>query len=129
MKNKFFTSLVILLLSIIVVNGQDNKKAAKPIGTWKFEAPYAPEGYTSGLIVVGLSEKKHTATMSFTGSDYKIPGEQVKAISDSITFSVYVEGQDVKVFLKIDNDTIMSGKAVYSEGEIPLTLTRSVDLK
>jgi hypothetical protein len=129
MKNKSLAILVLLLLSIMVVNGQDGKKAAKPIGAWKFEAPYAPEGYTSGLVVVGLSEKKHTATMSFTGSDYTIPGGQVKATNDSITFSVYVEGQDVKVFLKIDNDTIMSGKAVYSEGEIPLTLTKSMDLK
>lgn len=129
MKSKFFKLLVILLLSFIVVKGQDNKKVINPQGTWKFEAPYAPEGYTSGLIVVGMKDKKNTMTMSFTGSEYTIPGENVTAKNDSLKFSVFVEGQDVKVFLKNDNDTIMSGKAVYSEGEIPLTLRKSMDLK
>ena len=126
MKCKTLTLLVILLLSVISVNGQDNSKKTSPVGTWKFEAPYAPEGYTSGTIAVGLTEQKHTTTMSFTGSEYKIPGEKVKVTNDSILFSVYLEGQDIKVLLKIENETKMSGKAVYSEGEVPLTLTKAV---
>lgn len=125
MKTKILTLLAISFLSFTVVSGQNNSKLKNPVGTWKFEAPYAPEGYNSGAIVVGMADKKNTATMSFTGSDYKIEGEKVNSANDSITFSVYVEGQDVKVFLKIENDTTMSGKAVYSEGEIPLTLTKA----
>lgn len=125
MKTRILTLLALSILSFTVVSGQNNSKQENPVGTWKFEAPYAPEGYNSGIIVVGIAEKKNTTTMSFTGSDYKIEGEKVKAANDSITFSVYVEGQDVKVFLKIESETTMSGKAVYSEGEIPLTLTKA----
>jgi hypothetical protein len=126
---KFFLFILVVLLGMPCIFAQNSETKNNPVGTWNFEAPYAPEGYTSGLIVVGVAEKKHTTTMSFTGSDYKIPGEQVKAINDSIIFSVYIEGQDVKVSLKVESETKMSGKAVYSEGEIPLTLSRSTDLK
>ena len=62
--------------------------------------------------------------MSFTGSEDKLAGENVKAVNDSVLFSIYLEGQDIKVMLKIESDTNMSGKAVYSEGEVPLALTR-----
>ena len=35
-----------------------------------------------------------------------------------------MEGQDIKVLLKVENDMKMTGKAVYSEGEVPLTLNK-----
>jgi hypothetical protein len=125
MKTKTFTLLAILLFMVIAVNGQNNNKKTSPVGSWKFDAPYAPEGYTSGIITVGFENQKNTTSMSFEGSDYKIPGENVKSSSDSLIFSVYIENQDVKVLLKIESEAKMSGKAVYSEGEVPLTLTKS----
>lgn len=119
---------ILIILSIIfclpVLMAQNKLVINNPVGTWKFAAPYAPEGYTSGIIVVGLAEKRHTATMSFTGNENKLPADKVTATKDSVLFSVFVEGQDVKVLLKMVNDTNMYGKAVYSEGEVPLTLTR-----
>jgi hypothetical protein len=63
--------------------------------------------------------------MSFTGNDFKFPGDNIKAEKDSIQFSVFIQGEDVKVMLRVENDTVMSGKAVYSEGEVPLSLKRS----
>jgi hypothetical protein len=124
-------SVAILFLFTIIgitsVSAQNTKSKIDPQGTWKFDAPYAPEGYTSGTIVVGKAEQKHTATMAFTGSDYKLTGEKVLVDNDTLTFLVYLEGQDIKVSLKIENATKMSGKAVYSEGEVPLTLTKSAD--
>ena len=123
MKNKILTLMLISFLSMIAVSGQNNNKS-NPLGTWKYEAPYAPEGYTSGTIVVGSNEKKPTVAMSITGSDTILLGINVKTINDSVLFSVNLEGQDVKVMLKIENDSTMSGKAVYSEGEVPLTLTK-----
>ncbi|MDO9339072.1 MAG: hypothetical protein Q7T72_00930, partial [Bacteroidales bacterium] len=102
-------------------------KKTNPVGTWKFEAPYAPEGYTSGTIAVGLEEQKYSTTMVFTGSEYKLTGEKVKVANDSVSFSIYLEGQDIKVMLKIENETKMSGKAVYTEGEVPLSLTKNLD--
>lgn len=119
---------ILIILSIIfslpVLMAQNNQVKINPVGTWKFAAPFAPEGYTSGTIVVGFAEKKHTASMSFTGSENILPGEKVTEVNDSVLFSVFLEGQDIKVLLKIVSDTSMTGKAVYSEGEVPLTLSK-----
>jgi len=116
--------IMFIVFTLPVLTAQNNQVKNNPVGTWKFEAPYAPEEYASGTIVVGLTDQKHTVTMSFTGSENKLDGEKVKAVNDSVLFSIYLEAGDVKVMLKIESDTIMSGKAVYSEGEVPLTLTR-----
>jgi hypothetical protein len=126
MKNRILTFMLVSLLTVISVSAQKSTKL-NPLGTWKFEAAYAPEGYTSGTIVVGFAEQKHTASMSFTGSEYKLPGEKVTAANDSVNFSIYLEGQDIKVMLKVISDTNMTGKAVYSEGEVPLALSRVVE--
>lgn len=124
---KGFVIVLLIFFSLPFLKAQNNQVKNNPVGTWKFEAPYAPEGYTSGTIVVGLTEKKPTANMSFTGSDNKLPGDNVKFMNDSVFFSIYLQGQDVKVFLKMENESTMSGKAVYTEGEVPLTLTKVVE--
>jgi hypothetical protein len=123
MKNRIFTLIIISFLSVIGVSGQIANKN-QSAGTWKFAAPYAPEGYSSGTIVIGSAEKRDTATMSFGTGEYKLSGENVKVVNDSVLFSIFIEGQDVKVMLKVDSDTSMSGKAIYSEGEVPLTLNK-----
>jgi hypothetical protein len=122
--------IVLVFISMVVVTGtaqQSNGQKIDPVGIWKFEAPYAPDGYTSGIVRVGRSEQKPTAAMSFTGSEYKLNGDKVKIANDSILFSVSLEGQEIKVLLKVESEISMSGKAVYSEGEVPLTLKKSVD--
>jgi hypothetical protein len=127
MKSKTLTLFLILFFAVVTANGQDKAKKTGSSGTWKFDAPYAPYGYNTGIITVGFENQKSTASMLFTGSDYKIPGENVRATTDSLVFTVYVEDQDVKVLLKIEDESRMSGKAIYSEGEVPLTLTKSTE--
>ncbi len=123
---KRVTILAVFLFALIAIStAQTTKAKVDPVGSWKFDAPYAPEGYTTGTIVIGLAENKHSATMSFTGSEYKLTGENVKVENDSVSFSVFLEGQDIKVTLKGDADAKLIGKAVYTEGEVPLTLTKT----
>jgi hypothetical protein len=124
MKNRILVFVLITIMSLGAVTAQNNVKKNNPVGTWKFEAPYAPEGYTSGTIVVGHEANKYNTTMSFSGGDIKLPGEKVQVVSDSVLFSVFLEGQDIKVYLKQENEAKMTGKAVYSEGEVPLTLSK-----
>jgi hypothetical protein len=122
----------VVVFSFSLLTAQNIQTKNNPVGSWKFEAPYAPEGYTSGTIVVGLEKQKYSASLSFTGSEYMLTGENVKSVNDSILFSIYLEGQDIKVMLKIEDKTKMTGKAVYSEGEVPLTLlkdTQGAELK
>lgn len=125
MRNKIISLIAIALLSVVTVYAQSATKKSSAVGTWKFEASYAPEGYQSGTIKVDFADQKHTAEMTFTGSEYALKGENVKASNDSVNFSIYLEGQDIRVFLKKESDTAMSGKAVYSEGEVPLILKKA----
>lgn len=126
---KVILFVLFIVFSLPVVTAQNNQKKKDPVGKWKFEAPYAPEGYTSGIIEVGFAEKKYSASMMFSGGEYKLTGEKVKIENDTISFSVFIEGQGVAVKLKMEDSSKMLGKAVYSEGEVPLTLTKYVDVE
>lgn len=124
MKNTV-TFFCILILSVFTLSAQTTQKKLNPVGTWKFEAPTAPEGYTSGNITVAVADKQHSASISFSGSEYKLPGEKVKVTRDSLLFSVYLEGESINMYLRMTPDNKMNGKAVYSQGEVPLTLTKT----
>ncbi len=86
----------------------------------------APEGFTTGLIEVGFAENKYSTAISFTGSEYKIPGEKVIVKNDTVNFSVFIEGGDILIKLKMDGSTKMTGTATTPDGDILLTLTREV---
>ena len=126
---KIITLFVIMLLSASAISAQSSGDKKTLTGKWKFDAPYAPEGYTSGAIELTFAENKYSTSISFTGSDYKIPGEKTKVENDSVSFVVYVESEQVAISLKLESELKMAGKAVYSQGEIPLTLTREVPEK
>ncbi|MCK7536093.1 MAG: hypothetical protein MZV63_36460 [Marinilabiliales bacterium] len=92
MKSKFLAILVISMISVITLNGQaaaPNK--LNPVGQWSYAAPYAPEGYQSGTVEIGLTDGKYTASFSVTGSDYKMPAEKVKFENDVVSFIVMIE--------------------------------------
>lgn len=129
----------IILLSLFIVfgisaiNAQKSQIKNNPVGEWKFDAPYAPAGYTSGSIIVASREKKYSLSMAFTGFESKFDGDNLKIEKDSLSFTIFIENENVSVKLKMENDTLISGKATYSEGDVPLTLTKSkasaVDVK
>ncbi len=117
---------VAILFCISAVAAQNPQTKNNPVGKWKFEAPYAPEGYNTGLIDVNYADNKYSAAVSFPGSDYKIPGANVRFENDNLLFSVYIEGGDISIALKMESTAKMTGKAVSPDGDIPLTLTREV---
>jgi len=117
------------LMLLIIFTGssasaQNAEEKKDPVGDWKFETTYSPEGYASGTLNVSFADKKYSAYMSVTGSDYKFPGEKVRFENDSLLFTLYVEDETVIFSLKLVEFAKMSGKAVYSGGEIPLTFNR-----
>jgi hypothetical protein len=122
---KGFLSLIIISFFLVNSLAQDTAgQKNDPIGKWKFEAATAPEGYTSGTMVFSVAENKYSAGIMFTNFEYKFPGEKVKVEGDSVSFIVSLEGQQIDVSLKMENPSKMTGKAVYSEGNVPLVLTK-----
>jgi hypothetical protein len=123
---KIILSILFVIFSLPVVTAQNNQEKKDPVGKWKFEAPAAPEGYTSGTIEVGLADKKYSTAMYFTPIDTKYSGDVVKIENDTLIFNVFIDDEDVVVTLKIEDSVKMSGKAVYSGGEVPLALIKVV---
>ncbi|MBP8958860.1 MAG: hypothetical protein KBG40_00340 [Bacteroidales bacterium] len=118
-KTVSFAALFILIA--FSLTAQNQKLKYNLTGIWKFDAPDAPYGYTSGSMEFRLSEGKYTGSASFTGSDYKIPIQILKAANDSISGGMYVDGTDVRLNLKIENETKMTGKAWTPDGVIVVT--------
>ena len=118
--------MLLLIFCVSAASAQNTKVENNPVGKWKFEAPYAPEGYNTGLIEVGFAENKYSTALSFTGSEYKIPGEKVMFKNDTVNFTVVIDGGDILIKLKMDGSTKMTGTATTPEGDILLTLTREV---
>lgn len=123
---KMIVLILSLILTVPAICKGDEKSANDPVGKWKFDAPYAPEGFTTGSFEVKLAEQKLAATISFTGSEYILPCDKVKFENDILTFVLFLESEEIAFSLKFDETHKMSGKAVYSGGEVPLTLTREV---
>jgi len=121
------SALLILCISVIYAQSTNGKK--DPAGQWKFEAPYAPEGFTAGTIIVGYADNKYTASMLFTTSGYSFNAEKVAVRNDSLFFNIWIEGTDVSVALKMEDTTKMTGNAVHYEGTVPLTLTKEEEQK
>jgi hypothetical protein len=121
MKKVIFAISFLVIFTGLTLAQQAAAEKKNPTGLWKFEAPYAPPEYTSGILTIGISEKNYTAELTFSGIEYKFPGEKVKFINDSLFFSIYVEGEVVQLSLKLEDASKMTGKAVYSDGVVPLT--------
>jgi hypothetical protein len=119
----FFLFVVFSLPDMTAQNNQVNKN---PVGTWKFESPYAPEGFTTGTIEVVYADNKYSATIAFTGNENKFAGDKIKFRNDTLFFNVYIESQNVAVSLAFIDETKMAGKAVYSEGVVPFSLSRDM---
>ena len=124
-------SFIVLMLFFCIsgISAQRASSKKEPVGKWKFDAPYAPEGYTKGTIEIGLADSKYSASMSFTDMGYSFPGEKISLRNDSLFFMIWIESTDVNVKLKIEDNTKMTGNAVYYEGTVPLTLTRDIESK
>lgn len=128
MVRKLFILLSFLLISSLTISAQVNAQGKNPIGHWKFEAPNAPEGYNSGSITVISAGDKLAATMKFDSLDYAFNAEKVKLVIDSLFISILLEDQVINISLNVEDSSKMTGKAVYSDGTVPLTLKKELDL-
>ncbi|MBN2633051.1 MAG: hypothetical protein JXR66_05820 [Bacteroidales bacterium] len=126
---KILTVSILMVFSAVFLCGQTKPVKKDPSGNWKFEAPYAPEGYTTGTMNFAYADKKYSTAIMFPGSDYKFAGEKVKFANDTVSFVVYIEGDVIAISLKMDDNAKMTGKAISSQGEIPLSLSRQPESK
>lgn len=124
MKKKIlFPVLTLMIFSALSANYSGKKN--NPVGKWYFEVQNAPQAYASGTVEVNRIKKKHSVIMMFNGSDNKYQGTNVKFEKNTLTFNVYIAEQDVAITLKLESEQKMTGKAITSQDEVPMTLTKN----
>ena len=116
MKTIKILMLVMLAASFTTVNAQ---KKVDPVGTWSYEAEYAPYEYSSGDIVVTKEDKEYKVEIVL-GEYYKLKAQKVAYKDNVLSFDVYVEGETVSVKTTLAKET-HAGTASYSEGTLEVS--------
>lgn len=125
MKTKRTGIILIGLLITFAIPGAAMTTEFNPVGNWTFSAPDAPYPYGTGSLEVKMDGDDMGVTLTFTDVEYKFFGEGVKFEDDVLSFSIYLDGEDIFLSLKFVDKDKLSGRAVYFEGAIPLTAKRN----
>ena len=113
-KNVFSAVMAMLLILSVSVFANDAPEKFSPVGTWEYSVPYAPDGYQAGTMII--AEKEDGYSVSMVLNEYsKAEGEKVEYDNKSIKFSVWVEGEEVRISGEFDGDSF-TGKVDYSGG-------------
>jgi len=107
-----------LFLAMVVGNVFATTNAKDVVGTWNYEAPYAPYEYSKGKLVFTENGDKVEGKIKI--GSYEIEMRNVKLEGENISFGAYVEGEYVSIKMKVDKKKF-TGTASYSEGTIDVT--------
>ncbi len=123
-KKSVFRSLAAVLFVIIVASFSYASPAKKfsPVGTWEYSAPDVPEGYQNGEMIIVEIEDGYTVTMAVS-ADAKVEAKKVLYKKKSLTFTLYVDYEEIAISGTFDNDTF-TGTIGSSEGEVDITAVR-----
>ena len=107
-----------LFLAMIVGSVFAAPNVKDVVGTWNYDAPYAPYEYSKGKLVFTENGEKVEGKIKI--GSYEIDMRNVKVEGNDISFGAYVEGEYVSIKMKIDKKKF-TGTASYSEGSIEVT--------
>ena len=107
-----------LFLAMFVGNVFAATNAKDVVGTWNYEAPYAPYEYSKGKLVFTENGDKVEGKIKI--GSYEIEMRNVKVEGENISFGAYVEGEYVSIKIALDKKKF-KGTASYSEGTIDVT--------
>ena len=107
-----------LVLGLVVGNVFAEGNAKSVVGTWNYEAPYAPYEYSTGKLAFTENGGKLEGKIKI--GEYEIEMRNVKADGNEISFGAYVEGEYVSIEVTLEEGKL-AGKASYSEGSIDVT--------
>ena len=114
-KNGLIFGLFVALIAGNVFAAGATKDA---VGTWNYEAPYAPYEYSTGKLIFTESGDKLTGKIKI--GEYEIEMRNVKSEGNNVTFGAYVEGEYVSIKISIKKNEF-TGTASYSEGSIEVS--------
>jgi hypothetical protein len=105
---------------------------ANPIGKWKVEIPYAPDGFQTSKMTVAKVDDRYTVEINFEEMAFVILGEKVTFIDKVLKFTFWVEDTEVVITLKFPEEDKMEGVVdvvIEQAQQLPITATRIKDQK
>jgi hypothetical protein len=116
--------VLLMIVSLQLLTAQESNLNKNPVGLWKYEAPGSEPGFDSGIAEISFADGKYSATLVFTGTEYKFPAYLAKFENDTLLININVNNADFKATLKFIEASKMVGKAVSSEAEFQVVLTK-----
>jgi hypothetical protein len=110
-----------LFLAMIIGSVNANTNANEVVGTWNYEAPYAPYEYSKGKLVFTENGDKVEGKIKI--GSYEIDMKNVKVEGNKVSFAAYVEGEYVSIKIEFEKKNF-KGTASYSEGTIDVSGTK-----
>ncbi len=92
-------------------NKIDVNMADDLIGAWNYTVENVDYQYSTGVLLITKEEGKYNVQVQLSAGN--IPGEDIVVKDNSITFSVYIEGQKISVSLMADGDKIKGESSSY----------------
>lgn len=121
MKRIFF--IIIAVSFSMLASGSELEKL---VGTWDYNASYAPPGYDKGQLVFFEKDGKTVGQAKISG--YAIDVKNLKYSEGTYSFIVTVEYQDIPVTFKLEGDKL-TGKVSSSEGDLPIEAKKVTEPK
>ena len=116
-----FVILVILVSSFTIDNPV---KKFSPVGIWEYSVPGVQVGYESGTMIIAEYDKDYKVSLQLN-EYFKVEAENVVYKRKDLSFSVYVESEEILISGTFDGDNF-SGKLSYSEGDFELSAVRKL---
>ena len=123
--NTFFRGVFSVIILIMVSSFTIDAPAKRftPVGSWEYSVPGVQAGYESGTMIITEDGKEYKVTMQL--NEYsKVVAEKVVYKKKDISFTIYVETEEILVSGSFDGDEF-KGSISYSESDFTITARRT----
>ena len=115
---------MILLIMVSSFTFDNPAMRYTPVGSWEYSIPGIQAGYESGTMTIAKDGKEYKVTMQLN-EYFKADAESVVYKKKDISFTIYVETEDILVSGSFDGDEF-KGSISYSEGDFTITAMRTL---
>ncbi len=92
------------------------------LGRWKYKVQNVDPQYQEGILYIVKESGKYGVNV-MVGGGGTVPADEVEVNGNEVKFVVYVEGEKVRIALKIDGNSF-TGSGASSQGPFSMTGTR-----
>lgn len=117
--------LIALILMVLASSfaAETPPKKFSPVGTWEYSVPGVQAGYEKGSMLIAEDGREYKVTMVLN-EYYKTEAEKVIYKKKTISFTIWVETEEILVSGSFDGDAF-KGTLSYFEGDFSISAIRT----